>query len=146
MFVDILFSILNFAVLAGIFGYLFVRTFVPQLTAKIAGEKQVRAELAEQRNGYADRLTAVEGERERREETYRSVARKVDVWKRLVSEREAVRSREQQERTEIVRARAEKQAAALIAQRRWAQVVPQAMAKARLELYDHFQEEQAGNC
>lgn len=146
MVVDILFSVLNFAVLAGIFAYIFFRTFVPQLSAKIAAEKQTRQDLAVQHTQCAERLAVVETERERREELYRSIARKVAAWKLVVDEREKLRSIEQQERAASVRARAEKQAAAFIAQRRWAQVVPQAMAKARLELYNHFQQEETGSC
>lgn len=146
MFVDIFFSILNFVVLVGIFAYIFFRTFAPQLSAKIAAEKQTRQDLVVQHTQCAERLAVVETERERREELYRSIARKVAAWRVVVDEREKLRSIEQQERAATVRMRAEKQAAAFIAQRRWAQVVPQAMAKARLELYDHFQQEDAGNC
>lgn len=146
MFVDILFSVLNFAVLAGGFAYIFFRMFAPQVSAKILAEKQVRNDLVAQRARCAERLAVVEAERERHEELYRSIARKVAAWKIVVDEREKMRNIEQQEREASVRARADRQAAAFIAQRRWAQVVPQAMAKARLDLYDHFQQQNAGSC
>jgi hypothetical protein len=146
MFVDILFSILNFAVLVGLFAYIFFKMFYPQFSEKIAADRRVREDLEAQRNACVTRLSAVEEERERREIFYRDLAHKVADWKRSVLDRERSLEEEQKAREELVRARAEKQIAAFIAQRRWAQVVPQAIAKARMELYDQFQDSETGRC
>ena len=146
MFVDILFSVLNFAVLIGLFTYIFFRMFYPQFSEKIAADKRMREELESQRNGCAARLTVVEEDRERREALYRTLAHKVADWKQSVTDREQELAHQQQARDEMVRTRAEKQVAAFVAQRRRVQVVPQAIAKARLELYEHFQNSAAGGC
>jgi hypothetical protein len=144
MFVDILFSVLNFAVLVGLFTYIFFRMFYPQFAEKIATDRRMREELEAQRNGCATRLTAVEEERERREALYRELAHKVADWKQSVADREQALARDQELRDEMARARAEKQVVAFIAQRRRVQVIPQAIAQARLELYEHFQNGSAG--
>lgn len=146
MTVDIVFSILNFALLIGLFAYIFFRFFYPQFSQKIAADREQRKELETQRNGCAARLVEVEREREQREEMYRALVRKVADWRRCIEEREEQFEREQQLRNEKTRARVQQQEMALIAQHRWVQVVPQAIAKARLELYDHFHGGEAGSC
>ncbi|MCL5436794.1 MAG: hypothetical protein M1549_02880 [Candidatus Dependentiae bacterium] len=144
MFVDTLFSVLNFAVLIALFTYIFYRVFYPQISAKIRAEQRMRAELEAERTDCAARLGAVEAERDTHEQRYRTLAHKVAEWKRVVAEQQEVAVREQEIRDEAVRARMQKQSAAFTAQRHWSQVMPRAVAQARLELYDHFQHNVAG--
>lgn len=144
MIVDMLFSVLNFAVLAGIFAYIFFRSIVPQISEQINARRKNREDLSTQKSGCNQRLGVVEKMREQHEDEYRLIARKVVQWQRAVAEREQEFAKERQVYAEAARVRAERQAAAFLMQRRRAQIVPQALANARLELYDHFQESAAG--
>lgn len=146
MFVDNFFAILNFGVLVGLFVALFFKMFRPQIVEKLKEQDRVTLEREELRHQCTRLLGDIERDRESREEQYRSLARKVAEWKRISAEAERQVLQDQKIREAFLRQRYEKQTQNFIIQRRWAQVVPQAVAQARLELYDHFQEGEVGAC
>lgn len=146
MFVDIFFAFLNFGVLIGLFVILFFKMFRPQIVGKLKEQERVTIEREELRHQCARLLGDIERDRETREEQYRSLARKVAEWKRVSAEMDRQMVQEQKIREAFLRQRYEKQMQNFVVQRRWAQIVPQAVAEARLELYDHFHEGDAGSC
>lgn len=144
MLFDQIFSLLNTAVLVGVFFVAYKRYLRPQIIGELQ-KKRADGEhnLLEQRE-FAQTLAEIAVKRNKREVDYRSLSEKVMLWKNseavLIEEQQQERARIQ----EKVEKREKEQYVRMVEMRVKARVVPQALAKARLELYDQYQTDEMG--
>ncbi|HBL98332.1 TPA: hypothetical protein DDZ86_01665 [Candidatus Dependentiae bacterium] len=144
-FVDLIFSWLNFGVLLALLGYVFYSQFLPKFIRDIRDRRAQRLAAEKLREEFFEKLAHIQEERERREQTYQEVLGKVVQWKQAEIERQEALKLESARVLVLAEERFKKGRERAAMQRIRARVVPQALAQARLELYDFFQKDRAGD-
>lgn len=143
-FVDIFFTLLNFGILVGGLLYTFKKWVLPKVQEELVNEQAEQELIASRRENLEKRYLALDSEQDAREQWYRDLSYKVVVWKDAVLREKKFAQEEVLRGAQLVQLRSEKQIMLRTMQRVQARVVPHAVAKARLELYDYYQSSSAG--
>lgn len=144
MFFDQIFLFLNSAILVGVF-YIAYRQYVrPRIISELQKKSAEKKQSILQKNDLIAQLKIIAKQRNDRELSYRNLSEKVLQWRRMDEAILAQRAQDIERIKLSIENREKEQHAHMIEMRINARVIPQALAKARLELYDHFHEDGVG--
>lgn len=140
---DILFTGFNFSVLVAVFIYglwYSKKIFLKEITE----EKEDHKRLVDSRADLRYQLKCCQENTEKESRTCKDLECKVLYWKQNFAQAQEVAEQRRKLLKDVLADRYEQQKLLREAQRIEARVVPHALAEARLELYEQFQEEGKG--
>lgn len=144
--VDTIFAVINTGVLVAFFGYVARKYVVPSIKLE-AAEHHARDELLKTQQKLAlERSAQLDHERIAAERWHEDFLQQVDVWRQAVARQIEERQHEQDIFDERARVRRAIQQREFSEHLLSARIVPHALAQARLELYDYYQQPEHGHC
>lgn len=142
--IDAIFTLINIAILVAFSTYIFKSYIAPFLQREIEDERHEMLELCKARDMLEQEAHALVDRGKQSEEECVSLTAKVDAWQMaVVKAQEQKRVLHQQHKKELT-VQYHRQRMFREMQRMQSRGLPQAMAQARLELYEHFQTTDAG--
>jgi hypothetical protein len=143
--VDILFSVLNFSIVIGIFAFLASRHIVPQVKQRVSQEKQVIEDLHDDHKQLLVAEKHVEENIREQELSFAYLSKQLQLWNEAVKTQEKAAQAEKRYRAEQFEKKLERQAQQYAINSLFIQLRPRVLSKLETEFAQKFSDDRQGH-